>query len=146
MSEKALKTLYYSLIHCHLVYGIHIWSPTTVSNLNDLRVKQRNAIRTITLSKYNAHTLPLFKTLKILPLDSLIYFFKLQFMSKYVQGLLPVSFNNVWVKRERCGERKIFQSRYAIVNIFIFRHTTPRSNRTSPIFLDPKTMKRIFQQ
>ena len=83
LSEKALKTLYYLLIHCHLVYGIHIWSSTTVSNLNDLRVKQKNAIRTITLSKYNAHTLPLFKTLKILPLDSLIYFFKLQFMSKY---------------------------------------------------------------
>ena len=100
LSEKALKTLYYSLIHCHLVYGIHIWSSTTVGVLNDIKVKQKNAIRTITLSKYNAHTLPLFKKLKILPLDSLIYFFRLQFMSKYVNGMLPISFNNVWVKRE----------------------------------------------
>ena len=74
LSEKALKTLYYSLIHCHLVYGIHIWSSTTVGVLNDIKVKQKNAIRTITLSKYNAHTLPLFKKLKILPLDSLIIF------------------------------------------------------------------------
>ena len=77
LSEKALKTLYYSLIHCHLVYGIHIWSSTTVGVLNDIKVKQ-----------------------KILPLDSLIYFFRLQFMSKYVNGMLPISFNNVWVKRE----------------------------------------------
>ena len=83
LSEKALKTLYYSLIHCHLVYGIHIWSSTAAGNLKDLKVKQKSAVRTITLSKYNAHTMPLFKKLKILPLDSLVYFFKLQFMSKY---------------------------------------------------------------
>ena len=133
MSEKAFKTLYYLLIHCHLVYGIHIWSSTTVSNLNDLRVKQKNAIRTITLSKYNAHTLPLFKTLKILPLDSLIYFFKLQFMSKYVQNyyLFHLIMSGL---RERSGERKIFQSRYPIGKIFIFWHHSSLKPNVTHIF------------
>ena len=32
LSEKWLKTLYYSLVHCHLIYGIHIWSSSTNSN------------------------------------------------------------------------------------------------------------------
>ena len=36
----------------------------------------------------------------ILPLESLIQFFKIQFMHKYVQGFLPSAFNNVWVNRE----------------------------------------------
>ena len=100
LSEKALKTLYYSLIHCHLIYGIHIWSSTAQSNLKELVLKQKNAIRIITSSKYNSHTSPLFKQSKILPFESLVMFFKLQFMSKYVQGLLPSTFNNVWLKRE----------------------------------------------
>ena len=137
LSEKALKTPYYSLVHCHLVYGIHIWSSTTVGNLNDLKVKQKNAIRTITLSKYNAHTLPLFKKLKILPLDNLIYFFKLQFMSKYVHGLLPVSFNNVWVKREEWRAETFSLTLRNSENFYI---PTPLLAQTErhPYFLFPK--------
>lgn len=38
-----------------------------------------------------------FKKGNILPLPSLIEFFKLQFMHKYVQGLLPASFCNLWI-------------------------------------------------
>ena len=137
LSEKALKTLYYSLVHCHLIYGIHIWSSTSISNLNELKVKQKNAIRTITLSKYNAHTLPLFKNLKILPLDSLIYFFKLQFMNKYVQGLLPISFNNVWVKRE---EWRAENFSITLRNREKFYIPTPLLAQTErhPYFLFPK--------
>ena len=75
LSEKALKTLYYSLIHCHLIYGIHIWSSTAQSNLKELVLKQKNAIRIITSSKYNSHTSPLFKQSKILPFESLVMFF-----------------------------------------------------------------------
>ena len=137
LSEKALKTLYYSLVHCHLIYGIHIWSSTSISNLNELKVKQKNAIRTITLSKYNAHTLPLFKNLKILPLDSLIYFFKLQFMNKYVQGLLPISFNNVWVKRE---EWRAENFSITLRNSEHFYIPTPLLAQTErhPYFLFPK--------
>ena len=36
----------------------------------------------------------------ILPLESLIQFFRIQFMHKYVQGLLPAGFNNLWVNRD----------------------------------------------
>ena len=101
LSEKSLKTLYYSLVHCHLIYGIHIWSSVTSSNFKDLVIKQKQAIRTVTNSKYNLHTSPLLKKLEILPLESLITYFKIQFMSQYVQGFLPQAFNSVWMKREQ---------------------------------------------
>ncbi len=45
-------------------------------------------------------TEPLFKSLEILPLPSLISYFKIQFMQQYKWGLLPVFFNNIWVTRE----------------------------------------------
>ena len=58
---------------------------------------QKKAIRLINGSRYNTHTEPIFKELCILPLDKLIEFFNLQFMQNFIQGFLPVSFNNVWV-------------------------------------------------
>ena len=51
-------------------------------------------------SKYNAHTEPLFKVLKILPLNALIKNFNLQFMQHFIQGFSPASFNSVWLTNE----------------------------------------------
>jgi hypothetical protein len=100
LSEKSLKTLYYAMIHCHLVYGNSIWGSAANSVILDLVRKQKAAIRIITGSGFFAHTEPLFKKLNILPLPSLIDYFKLQFMQQYVQGFLPASFNNTWVTNE----------------------------------------------
>jgi hypothetical protein len=100
LSPKALKTLYYSLVHCHLVYGNQIWSSTSSGVITELFRKQKAAIRVITNSRYNQHTEPLFKTSNILPLPNLCDFFKLQFVQRFVQGFLPSSFNNIWIKNE----------------------------------------------
>jgi hypothetical protein len=48
------------------------------------------------LSAYNAHTEPIFKDLKILPFDKLIDCTVLQFMQRFVNDYLPVSFVNEW--------------------------------------------------
>ena len=45
--------------------------------------KQKMAIRIIAGLKYNAHTEPSFKSLKILPFPDLIEFFSLQFMQRF---------------------------------------------------------------
>jgi hypothetical protein len=88
------------MVHCHLVYGNHIWGCANSSVLTVLYRKQKEAVRIITNSGYRAHTEPIFKRLNILPLPSLIEFFKLQFMQRFVQGHLPPSFNNVWFTNE----------------------------------------------
>jgi hypothetical protein len=108
LTPEALKAIYYSLIHCHLVYGIQIWSCTSTSNYTDLVIKQKNAIRIISLAKYNAHTESLFKKQQILPLPDLVKFFKLQFVHRFVHGYLPSSLSNMWItigeKRNRDQE------------------------------------------
>jgi hypothetical protein len=60
LSEKALKSLYYSLFHCHVIYAIHIWSCSAESNFNEIVKKQKSAVRVISSAAYNAHTEPLF--------------------------------------------------------------------------------------
>jgi hypothetical protein len=70
------------------------------SLINQLFAKQKNALRIINSSSYNAHTESLFKNCKILPLPKLIDFFKLQFMFHFKQGFLPISFAEIWITNE----------------------------------------------
>ena len=100
LTTNALKSVYYSTIHSHFIYAIHIWSCSNPSNLNRLFLKQKMALRIVTNSSFNAHTEPLFKKLNILPLSKLIEYFKLQFMHRYILQQTPASFNNMWVRNE----------------------------------------------
>ena len=97
LNEKALKYLYYALVHCNIIYGIHVYSSASDNLMKSIFIKQKNAIRIISNSKYNAHTEPLFKRLKILQLPNLIEFFKVQFMHSFKNDFLPNSFQNTWV-------------------------------------------------
>lgn len=100
LTQTALKAIYYALIHSHLIYGIQIWGCSSQTSLKPLITKQKNAIRLINSSSYNAHTENLFKSLGILPLNLLVEFFKLQFIQQYIQGFLPASFNDTWRTNE----------------------------------------------
>ena len=53
MPAKQLRTLYYSLIHPYLNYGILLWGGTHKSYTHKLQVLQNKAIRVISNSKYN---------------------------------------------------------------------------------------------
>ena len=39
--QKALKSIYFAIIHSHLVYGIQVWSYSSQQNLNAIFLKQR---------------------------------------------------------------------------------------------------------
>ena len=110
LTEKALISLYYSTFHCHLIYGILIYSCAYQTNLNSLIIKQKKAIRCITNSRYNLHTGPLLKELKILPFESLMLFFRLKFMFEYKNNLLPRSFENVWQYRGELNGNRILRN------------------------------------
>jgi len=97
LPPHSLKTLYYSLFHCHLVYGIEIWSTAPAASIKPLITKQKMAIRILANKTYNAHTEPLFKILEILPLNDLINFFKLKFFHSYVFNTIPTAFASTWI-------------------------------------------------
>ena len=109
LTKRAMYSLYYSSIHSNLIFAIQIWSCTAETNLNPLILKQKQAIRILANSSYNAHTEPLFKSCEILPLKSLCSYFKVQFMQKFTQGFLPSSFNDVWISNSvrRAGQNQV---------------------------------------
>jgi hypothetical protein len=96
LPSHSLKTLYYSLFHCHLTYAIEIWSNVPPSHLQPLFKKQKAAIRIIAKKSYNCHTEPLFKSLAILPLPDLISYFNLKLFHSFKFNYTPPAFINTW--------------------------------------------------
>ena len=92
ISINVLRTIYNSLIVCHLNYGVLVWG--TQSNLNNKIVKlQKRAVRIITSSNYLAHSEPIFKKLYLLKLDDIYRIQLLKFIYKLVNKQLPDYFN-----------------------------------------------------
>jgi hypothetical protein len=98
LSKPALKSLYFALIHPHILYCINVYSIASPCNIKRLSLLQKRAIRTIHKSPFLAHTHELFKISKILPLDKLISNAKLTFMHSIEYGYGPTSFLNTWQK------------------------------------------------
>ena len=98
LSTKALKMLYTSFFHCHLLYCPLIYSCTSSSNINKIFTLQKKAIRSIMGAKYRDHTKELFKKANILPLEKIIRQSKSLFMHSIFYNYAPVSFENIWTK------------------------------------------------
>jgi hypothetical protein len=96
VTKNSLLKLYYAMVHSHLAYCINVYGCANSTNLQRLRIKQKEAVRIINNVGYRDHTLPLFKQNGILPLDEMIKFAKLKFMHCYVHLRLPLSFHELW--------------------------------------------------
>ena len=101
LPQNTLKTLYFALVHSYLSYCINIYSCTSQQNIKRIFLKQKEAIRVIANANYRDHTPPLFKNLKILPLEKMIELSKLKFMHDYVFDRLPLSFAETWVNNRQ---------------------------------------------
>ena len=77
--------LYNSLILPHLNYGIMTWG-YKCDRINKL---QKKAIRIVSLSKYNAHTQPIFKRLHLLKVADILKIQELKFYYRFMHNTLP---------------------------------------------------------
>ena len=83
-----LRTLYHSMIHPHISYGLLVWG-YECKRIDKL---QKRAIRVITRSGYNAHTQPLCRALDILRTRDLLHMNSLKFYYKFKHEQLPPYF------------------------------------------------------
>ena len=73
----------------HINYGLLAWG-----HVQERIFKlQKKSVRIITCSKYNAHSMPIFKKLKMLKLEDIYYLQLLKFYHKYVHNKLPHYFS-----------------------------------------------------
>ena len=96
LPTDSLKTLYYTIIHPYLTYGILAWgNNATHANLKKINVLQKRAIRIIHKVPCNGHIEPLLKKSKILKLGDQYKVEATLFMHNYAMGKLPLSFANM---------------------------------------------------
>ena len=100
--------LYNTLLMPHLNYCLLVWG----FNQERISKLQKRAIRIITLSKYNAHTSPLFKMLNLLTINDMHSIQELKFYYKFLHNLLPVNLQNWQIN----------------TNIGVHNHNTRRQN------------------
>ena len=87
---SALKTMYNSLILSQLQFGITRWG----FEWNRIFKLQKRAVRIMTNSKYNSHTEPLFKELKLLKISDIFKIQCMKFWYKFKNKTLPSFFKS----------------------------------------------------
>ena len=92
MPQKVMKLIYNSLVLPHITYGLILWGHKT-KRINKL---QKWAVRTVVNAKYNEHTEPIMKRLKILKVSDIFTLSAVKLFHKYKNGKLPVYFNNMF--------------------------------------------------
>ena len=102
-----MRMLYCSLVNSHILYGILVWG----YECHRLEKIQKRIIRIITVSKYNAHTEPLFKALDLLKLKDMLNLSSLKFYYRYLHNNLPAYFNSFQITTQ--GSHHHYNTRHS---------------------------------
>ena len=110
--------LYNSLAHSKLIYGLLLWG---VGNIDKIFMKQKEAIRAVTISRKIAHTEPLFKKLSILKIYNMFSLRLWKFCFKLFTNELPPHFQHYLdTLQDTC---QTFDFRNRIIRTPIHSHT-----------------------
>ena len=96
LSDKLLRTLYYSLVYSHLNYASMLWTVTYDYNKDHLQILQNMCLRAITKSDSDATANPLFVKTKTLKIDDIGRLNILKLMYGYSKGTLPDPLMNLF--------------------------------------------------
>ena len=117
---KILKTLYYSLVYPHLIYGIEVWGSAVETHLNRLLILQKKFIRLISFSDKRQ------TDYSFLPSDPLFFKFKIhkiqdifklnisKFIFKCLNKTTPVNFHSWYQLTSKMNK---YNTRSKFVNI-----------------------------
>jgi hypothetical protein len=97
LPKKLLITLYYSLIHPHLIYCLPVYGCTSQKNINKISKLQRKSIRIINKVKYNCNTDNLFVDNGILPFEKLVKYSQSIIVHSIYHKYSPQTLHNEWI-------------------------------------------------
>ena len=101
--NKTLRTLYYSLIYPHLIYGIEVWGSACNTTLNRVVTLQKRAVRVIAFKdkRQNDYSLPaskpIFVNLKILTISDIFKTYLSRFVYRCLKKLCMPQFHTWFV-------------------------------------------------
>ena len=99
-TKNVLLSLYLSLFHSHISYGLSVWGTSNDGYISKLALQQKKVVRAITFSDFYAHTSPLFKDLKKLKIKDLSNHKIGSLMWDFDHHSLPDSLASMFTRRE----------------------------------------------
>ncbi len=106
-TKCVLRSLYFSLFHSHLSYGLSIWGMTNNVYMSKLAILQKRIVRSISFSDFNVHTSPIFKDLNILKINDLFSYKIACLMWDFDHSHLPHSLNLLFTRRDEIHNRNL---------------------------------------
>jgi len=110
--SRILLTIYNSLIACHLNYGILLWG----KQIDQITKLQKKSMRLILNQKYNAHTEPIFKQLRLQKVSDIRIMQEVIFFYKFVKKSLPSFFSTDFIEISTTSTRRV------LLHLPRFRH------------------------
>ena len=96
---EILLQIYYGQFYSHLTYGCQLWGQNE-NAIKQTIILQKNAVRLITFSHYQAHTSPLFKKLRLLKLPEIVKQSNIGFTHNVINKKAPMIFENYFTFTE----------------------------------------------
>ena len=138
LDRESLMLIYNSLFDSRLRYGILAWGTTSEQKLSKLRVLQNRAVRFITFSSFRTPAAPLFSSLKILPLDEMLFHQKTIFMHSLHYDNLPFALKMYCQKPEHS-----YLTRYRTSENYVLPNCVTNRGQKSIKYTGPKAWAEI---
>jgi len=97
MTRVQLRMLYNALVQPYLSYGIILWGATFRQHTHKLIIMQKRIVRRIYGARYDAHTSPIFRSLKFLKLDDLYKLEVAKHILKSFKMTMPKSLMDLYI-------------------------------------------------
>ena len=90
-----MRSVYFSLFHSHLSYASEVWGQKLPPN-SRIFILQKQAMRHLTFSNFDAHSKPLFKQLNILTLSDLIFLSNASLIHQTINSITPLAIQHTF--------------------------------------------------
>ena len=95
LPQDTLLSIYYAFFFSHATYALSVWGQSLPANSRIITL-QKTAIRLITFSNFRAHSKPLFKTLKLLTITDLVFFYNILLIHQILNNTAPSYIQNTF--------------------------------------------------
>ena len=109
-----LLNLYYSFIYPYLSYCVEVWGKASNVHLSKLFILQKKVVKKIKSVSIRTESDPIFREFGILKLNEIYRYKVATFMFRFIKGLLPTIFDDVF-KRNSTIVQRITRQQYKLV-------------------------------
>ena len=138
LGREALMLIYNSLFDSRLRYGILAWGTTSEQKLSKLRSLQNRAVRFITFSSFRTSVAPLYASLKILPLNKMLFMQKSIFMHSIHYNSLPFALQSYCEQPEHR-----YSTRYKTSGNYVLPKSITNRGQRSIKYTGPKAWAEV---